>query len=75
MSNVCEFCLARKADKEPAGMCCSSGKVRLPELWNLPESLLTYLMGEPGDYGNFMKNIRKIQFSFSNNFNGRKNMG
>ena len=64
MSIVCEYCLANKSNKEPAGMCCSSGRVLLPELWSPPESLLTYLMGEPGVSGNFMKNIRRYNFLF-----------
>ena len=42
MSNVCEFSLARKFEEEASGMCCSSGKVRLPELKIPPESLLAY---------------------------------
>ena len=43
------MCLAKKFDNELAGMCCSSGKIHLPELKNPPEPLITYLMGEPKD--------------------------
>lgn len=36
MNEVCKFCEAKKFKGEPPSICCSSGKIKLPELKSLP---------------------------------------
>ena len=57
MSYVCKFCCVGKWKEESNGMCCASGKVRLPALQPPPEPLRTYLTGEPDDSKSFLTNI------------------
>ncbi|GFY24071.1 hypothetical protein TNCV_1011241 [Trichonephila clavipes] len=43
MSNVCLKCSALKWKGETPGMCCSSGKVKLPPILKPPEPLCSLL--------------------------------
>ncbi|GFU06758.1 helitron_like_N domain-containing protein [Trichonephila clavipes] len=45
MSNVCHKCSALKWKGETPGMCCSSGKVKLPPILKPPEPLCSLLKG------------------------------
>ncbi|GBP56890.1 hypothetical protein EVAR_41639_1 [Eumeta japonica] len=50
---------ALKFKNETPGMCCVSGKVKLPELHLPPEPLLTLLSGVTRESKHFLENIRK----------------
>ncbi|GFU30353.1 ATP-dependent DNA helicase [Trichonephila clavipes] len=45
MDKECPHCHALKFKNEPAGMCCASGKVQLPEIETPPEPLNGLLIG------------------------------
>lgn len=45
-------------------MCCSSGKVQLPELKEVPETLANFMQGETSISKEFLKNIRKYNCCF-----------
>ncbi|GFX58732.1 uncharacterized protein TNCV_804371 [Trichonephila clavipes] len=45
MDKICMYCSALKFKNETRGMCCASGKVKLPELHSPPEPLSTFLSG------------------------------
>ena len=53
MDVICNHCRAKKYKCEPAGMCCSNGKVRLLPLNEPPESLLSYLSGSTANSKHF----------------------
>ncbi|XP_059160882.1 uncharacterized protein LOC131944344 [Physella acuta] len=64
MDKVCEFCYALKFKNETPGMCCASGKVKLPELHLPPELLSTLVSGETSQSKHFLENIRRYNSSF-----------
>ncbi|KAL8624599.1 hypothetical protein ACOMHN_045134 [Nucella lapillus] len=64
MSIVCKHCGALKFKKEPQGMCCSNGKVRLPPLPDPPEPLKGLLAGTSQDSTHFLENITAYNAAF-----------
>ena len=56
---ICTHCNALKFKNETPGMCCASGKVKLPELLPPPEPLLTLFSGVTQESLHFLENIRK----------------
>ncbi|GFQ77292.1 hypothetical protein TNCT_52571 [Trichonephila clavata] len=58
MSNVCLKCSALKWKGETPGMCCSSGKVKLPPILKPPEPLCSLLKGETAQSKDFVKHIK-----------------
>ena len=64
MNKECQHCKALKWDKESAGICCSSGKVSLPEIVP-PDELRTLTDPDPSvpsqveDSKHFLSNARK----------------
>jgi len=58
MSVVCSHCHAKKWKNEPAGLCCSGGKVRLPPFEPLPEPLYSLLLGMHPHSPHFLEKIR-----------------
>ncbi|XP_044010171.1 uncharacterized protein LOC122853816 [Aphidius gifuensis] len=46
MDNECTYCKALKYKKEPSGLCCANGKIKLPALRSPIEPLLSYLIAE-----------------------------
>ncbi|CAE1157731.1 unnamed protein product [Acanthosepion pharaonis] len=64
MTCVCQFCNACKWAGEPAGLCCSSGKVRLPPLHEPPTPLRGLIAGSHPDSNHFLKTIKQ----YNNNF-------
>ncbi|GFS77942.1 ATP-dependent DNA helicase, partial [Nephila pilipes] len=64
MDNECPYCHALKFKKEPAGMCCASGKVQLPEIETPPEPLNGLLIGTDPDSNVFLKSIRTFNSCF-----------
>ncbi|GBO14350.1 hypothetical protein AVEN_79565-1 [Araneus ventricosus] len=64
MSQICKYCFALKYKCEPPGMCCCSGKVRLPALETPPEPLLSYMSGTTSESKQFLKNIRRYNSCF-----------
>ncbi|GFT09257.1 zinc transporter 9 [Trichonephila clavipes] len=59
MDKICMYCSALKFKNETRGMCCVSGKVKLPELHSPPEPLSTFLTGVTRVSKHFLENIRK----------------
>ncbi|GFV42408.1 ATP-dependent DNA helicase [Trichonephila clavipes] len=65
MSNVCLKCSALKWKGENPGICCSSGKVKLPPILKPPEPLCSLLKGETAQSKDFMKHIRLFNNMFA----------
>ena len=59
MSKICPYCKALKFNGETMGMCCASGKVKLPLLAAPPEPLKTFLTGTMSESKRFLSKIRK----------------
>ncbi|GFX88201.1 zinc transporter 9 [Trichonephila clavipes] len=59
MDKICMYCSALKFKNETRGMCCASGKVKLPELHSPPEPLSTFLSAVTRVSKHFLENIRK----------------
>jgi hypothetical protein len=64
MDKECPHCNALKFKNEPAGMCCASGKVQLPEIETPPEPLNGLLIGTDPDSNLFLKSIRTFNSCF-----------
>ncbi|GFY31473.1 ATP-dependent DNA helicase [Trichonephila clavipes] len=66
MDKICMYCSALKFKNETQthGMCCASGKVKLPELHSPPEPLSTFLSGVTRVSKHFLENIRKYNSCF-----------
>jgi hypothetical protein len=64
MTVVCPYCDALKWRGEAPGMCCSSGKVSLPELRPPPEPLESLMLGVTSESKHFLDNIRKYNSCF-----------
>ncbi|GBO25852.1 hypothetical protein AVEN_210477-1 [Araneus ventricosus] len=64
MSSKCTFCGALKFEAEASGLCCSNGKVSLPELPELPEPLKSLMEGNHPKSKEFLSMIRKYNSSF-----------
>jgi hypothetical protein len=64
MDKECPHCHALKFNKEPAGMCCASGKVQLPPIEIPPEPLNGLLTGTDPDSNLFLKSIRTFNSCF-----------
>ncbi|KMQ94253.1 p87 vp80 [Lasius niger] len=64
MCHKCNYCSALKWREEAPGMCCSAGKVQLPPLEPLPESLYSLLMNNHPEHTHFMNRIRKYNGCF-----------
>lgn len=64
LSNICQHCNAVKFPKEPPGLCCVNGKVRLPALAAPPEPLRTLLSGVGQESNHFLANIQKYNNCF-----------
>ena len=65
ISECCQFCSALKWKHESPGMCCSSGKVRLPPILPPPEPLYSLLLGESVQSKAFLKSIWLYNSLFS----------
>lgn len=64
MDKECLHCNALKFKNEPAGMCCSSGKVQLHVIDTPPEPLKGLLFGTNPDSNVFLKSIRTFNSCF-----------
>ncbi|XP_041451342.1 uncharacterized protein LOC121404970 isoform X1 [Drosophila obscura] len=64
MNDRCRHCQALKFKGEADGMCCASGKVKLPELGSPTQPLSTLLNGLTPESNHFLNNIRKYNSSF-----------
>ncbi|UYV71214.1 hypothetical protein LAZ67_8002211 [Cordylochernes scorpioides] len=58
MDKQCLHCTAFKYNGERPGMCCSAGKVRIPDLPEPPEALRTLLDGSFPHSAEFMQRVR-----------------
>ena len=63
-SKICPYCKAWKFNRETIGMCCTSGKVKLPQLAAPPEPLKTLLTGTTSQSKRLLSNIRKYNSCF-----------
>lgn len=64
MDQVCAFCKAKKFPNESAGMCCASGKVKLPALQQPPEPLNTLFSSGSAESQHFLRYIRAYNNCF-----------
>ena len=64
MFKICPYCNALKFNGETMGMCCASGKVKLPLLAAPPEPLKTFLTGTTSESKRFLSQIRKYNSCF-----------
>ena len=64
MSEICPYYKALKFNVETMGMCCASGKVKLPQLAESPETLKFLLTGHTSKSKRFLLNIRKYNSCF-----------
>jgi len=64
MTERCRFCDALKWKKEPPGICCSNGKVKLEKLPDIPEPLYGLLTGTDSRSKDFLAHIRKYNSAF-----------
>lgn len=74
MNHECVYCKALKYEKEPNGMCCSSGKVKLPKLIEPPEPLKSLTSGVTTISRHFLRNIRQYNSCFQMTSFGTKNI-
>ena len=65
MNHQCPYCGALKWVGERPGLCCSGGKVRLPNLDGPPEPLSALLMGTDPESKHFLSNIRRYNTSLA----------
>ena len=65
MNHQCRYCGALKWVGERPGLCCSGGKVRLPNLDGPPEPLSALLMGTDPESKHFLSNIRRYNTSLA----------
>ncbi|XP_053957896.1 uncharacterized protein LOC128863028 [Anastrepha ludens] len=64
MNIVCEYCGALKFSGETPGLCCLSGRVKLPLLTPPPEPLHSLLCGETPESHHFLANTQKYNGFF-----------
>ena len=64
MSVVCKWCGALKWVDETVGMCCSSGKTRLPAFKPIPDPLRSLITGDHPQSKHFLANARKYNGCF-----------
>lgn len=64
MSVVCQHCNALKFEKEPPGLCCAGGKIKLPELLPPPEPLRTLLYSESPNSNHFLQHMKMYNERF-----------
>ena len=64
MTEICQSCSAAKFPREPPRICCSGGKVRLPEIEEPPEPLKSLLTGTSAESKHFFRNIRQYNSCF-----------
>ncbi|XP_061394301.1 uncharacterized protein LOC133329850 [Musca vetustissima] len=74
MNNVCRHCNAYKYKHETQGMCCSNGKIVLPQLLPPPQPLLSLMTGSHLDSQHFLRNIRKYNSAFQMTSFGASNV-
>lgn len=64
MSSVCQYCSAYTYVNEAAGLCCASGKLRLPPILPLPEPLASLISGRDPRSKHFLSNIQHYNNCF-----------
>lgn len=64
MQTICQYCNALRFQLEPPGLCCASGKVKLPHLTPPPEPLNSLLSGQEPLSKHFLENIQKYNSVF-----------
>lgn len=64
MNVICPYCKALKFRGETLGMCCVSGKIKLPPLPHPPQELNELLSGNNERSNHFLKNISRYNSCF-----------
>ncbi|UYV69292.1 hypothetical protein LAZ67_6003153 [Cordylochernes scorpioides] len=64
MDKQCLHCTAFRYNGERPGMCCSAGKVRIPDLPEPPEALRTLIDGSSPHSAEFMQRVRHYNNAF-----------
>ncbi|XP_013793811.1 uncharacterized protein LOC106477832 [Limulus polyphemus] len=64
MTEACPDCKALKFNGETKGMCCATGKIKLPQLGEPPEPLKTLLARYTAESKHFLSNIKKYNSCF-----------
>ncbi|XP_060868320.1 uncharacterized protein LOC132943370 isoform X2 [Metopolophium dirhodum] len=64
MDVICQYCNAMKFKGESAGMCCSNGTVRIPNIDKPPEPMKTLLENSTNISKHFLENINKYNNAF-----------
>ncbi|UYV73589.1 hypothetical protein LAZ67_10004176 [Cordylochernes scorpioides] len=64
MGKQCSHCTALKYNGERPGMCCSAGKVRIPDLLEPPKALRTLLDGSSPHSAEFIQCVRHYKNAF-----------
>lgn len=64
MDQVCAHCKAKKYRNESNGLCCSNGKVKLPEILQPPEPLCTLLSRTSPESQHFLRYIQAYNNTF-----------
>ncbi|CAI6356259.1 unnamed protein product [Macrosiphum euphorbiae] len=64
MDVICQYCNAMKFKGESAGMCCSNGTVRIPNIDEPPEPMKTLLESSTNISKHFLENITKYNNAF-----------
>jgi len=64
MSKLCRFCFSLKWQAEPPGLCCNSGKIRLPSLGDPPQPIKDLLSVRSDLSVHFQSNVRKYNSCF-----------
>ena len=64
MDIKCNFCEVLKFEGEEPGLCCSNGKVKLPNYNELPDPLKGLINGDHPGSKEFIRLLRKCNSSF-----------
>jgi hypothetical protein len=64
MTIICKYCKALKYSGESIGLCCTGGKVKLPQLVPPPDPLRSLVSGMDLDSKHFLANIQKYNSCF-----------
>ncbi|XP_044592333.1 uncharacterized protein LOC123270358 [Cotesia glomerata] len=64
MNTVCQYCDALRFRHESPGLCCASGKVKLPQLLSPLEPLASLLSYQGTQSKHFLQNIQRYNSSF-----------
>ena len=74
MNVLCNYCGAQSFKNETVGLCCKSGKIRLPQLEVPPNPLYSLIFDSTPQSKQFLPNVRKYNGCFQMTSFGAKNV-